>query len=132
MIEHDVREFLRARGAPDTVVAAGFDGLLEQWARTVQHVERGYPFTLDDYLNDLDARQLLDETLSAIPGVLTVARAKRLAELDARMRAATKRRDTCLWGDAIAESSDWNPDIEWWYWAEPVKPGEDLASDLAP
>lgn len=130
MSDELVREFLRQHGASDIVVAAGVDGLIEAWSRTVQHVERGYPFSLDDYLNDLDARQLLHEVLGAVPGAGTRTRAHRLGELDARLRNVTRKREDCLWGDAIADREAWSPDVEWWYWAVPKEPGEDLAADL--
>jgi hypothetical protein len=64
MTEDDsVREFLSDRGCPDEVVTAGLDGLVSEWERAVVQVESGYPLGLDDYLNDLDGRQLLEDAL---------------------------------------------------------------------
>ena len=130
MYDDDVREFLRSRGTPDNVVMGGIDGMLEQWGRVVEQVEEGYLYTLDDYLNDLDGRQMIHEVLGAVPSAATRSRGQRLDEFDRRMRAATKLRDACLWGPAIAKRSGWSRDVEWWYWAEPRDPGEDLAGDL--
>ena len=58
-----VHVFLLSRGCPDDVVEMGLEGLLLEWERAVAQVESGYPLGLDDYLNDLDGRQLLEESL---------------------------------------------------------------------
>ena len=60
------------------------------WEQTAAAIEAGYSLTLDDYLNDLDARQILKVVLSAMPdpdGPLL----DRLRAADARVRAATPR-----------------------------------------
>lgn len=132
MHDDEVRDFLRRRGTPENVVTGGLDGLLDQWGRVVEQVENGYPFTLDDYLNDLDGRQLIHEVMGSVGGAATRARGQRLEELDRRMRAVTTVRDACLWGAGIAKRSGWSPNVEWWYWAEPSDPGEDLSNDLGP
>ena len=56
-----VRRFLRARGSPAHVVEEGLEGLVRGWEETVERVAAGYPLdTIEDYLNDLDGRQLLE------------------------------------------------------------------------
>ena len=130
MTRESVRDFLRRRGSAPHVVEGGLAGLLKGWARTAASVERGYPLTLDDYLNDLDGRQILAETLAALPGAMTPAQRERLARADARLRAAT-RPGPCLWGDANAQAQGWTPRAHWWYFRHPAKPGEELAADLA-
>lgn len=130
MSDDEIRDFLRRRGSPENVVTGGLDGLLDQWGRVVEQVEDGYPFTLDDYLNDLDGRQLIHEVMGSVSGAATRARGQRLEELDRRMRAGSTPRRVCLWGDKLAKRSGWSRDVEWWYWAEPNDAGEDLANDL--
>ena len=108
-----VREFLRARGCPDDVVSGGLEGLVADWERVAQAVEQGDPLdTLDDYLNDMDAR------------------AARLGAADARIRAALIPSGRCLWGEAIAASRGWKPAREWWYFMRPARPGPGLRADL--
>jgi hypothetical protein len=58
-----VREYLRRSGAPYSVVARGLRGLVENWERVVTQVVEGYNLSLDDYLNDMDTRQLLSNAL---------------------------------------------------------------------
>lgn len=125
-----VRAFLSARGCGEHVIAGGLDGLLEAWERTAEQLEHGYPLTLDDYLNDLDGRQLIEHVVEAVPEALTPAARKRLAAADRRVRGSTRERKRCLWGEALAQSEGWEAEREWWYWAEPKSPGPDLKADL--
>lgn len=125
-----VRQVLRERGCPDDVVEAGLDGLVADWERAVKRVETGYALGLDDYLNDLDGRQLAEDVLPlAAPGDREAARV-RLKAADQRMKAAARTTDECLWGDAVAEAEGWTPERNWWYFSLPRKPGPLLAEDL--
>ena len=129
MTRESVRDFLRRRGSAPHVVEGGLAGLLKGWERTAASVERGYPLTLDDYLNDLDGRQIIAETLAALPDAMTTPQRERLAKADARLRAAT-RPGPCLWGDANAQAHHWTSRTHWWYFRHPAKPGDELAADL--
>lgn len=131
-VNHDetVREFLRRRGCPDEVVARGLLGLVEQWEKTAEAVETGYSLGLDDYLNDMDSRQLIEEALEFASEIETLQVKARLAAADKRMRAALKPRPSCLWGEGIGRYHDWSPDRNWWYFSVPRAPGPDLAAEL--
>ncbi len=89
-------------------------GRLARWARTVGEIERGYRFTFDDYLNDLDLRRSLDEQS------LTGEQSARLHHLDARFRRATHETGHCLWGEENAMTEGWSSETEWYYWRLPI------------
>ena len=125
-----VRAWLAARGCGEHVVAGGLEGLVDTWGRVVGEVARGYPLTLDDYLNDLDARDLLDRAIALASDVQRDGLAERLAAIDQRFRALTKP-SACLWGEEVAADEAWTAEREWWYFAKPKHPGPDLAEDLA-
>ncbi len=128
MTDDPIRRFLRARGVADHVVAGGIEGLVTAWEQTATAIGAGYCLTLDDYLNDLDARQILEVVLSAMPepdGPLL----DRLRAADARVRAATVPVGQCVWGDG--GSRGWTERRNWWYFVIPRHPGGDLADDLA-
>lgn len=90
---------------------------LEQWARTVADVERGYPLTLDDYLNDLDVRHALRHVDASSP------EADLLVALDDRFRAATYPSGECVWGEENAAAEAWDRERHWYYWRLPRHPG---------
>ena len=124
-----VARWLRDRGCSDQVVAGGLEGLLARWEAFVDSVD-GYPFALDDYLNDLDARDLLGGALVVAPVAEAEAARERLAVADARMRAQVVPAGGCLWGEAVAEDEGWTPVTHWWYFTRPRRPGDQLAEDL--
>ncbi len=87
--------------------------LIERWERIAAN-----PVALgsDDWLNDLDVRQLLHDLERR-------ARAPyrdRLRAADARFRAATLPVRACLWGEANAERHGWTRRRNWWYYRIPA------------
>jgi len=126
-----VREFLRARGCPDRVVVEGLHGLVTEWERVAESVHQGYPLdTLDDYLNDMDLRQLIAEALAAVPTPPLGALTARLTAADTRMRSGLVPAGRCLWGEAIAMRRGWSAPHEWWYFMRPAQPGPGLRAEL--
>ena len=125
-----VRSFLEGRGCPDSVVRRGLRGLVEAWERTVREVRIGYPLGLDDYLNDMDARQLIEDVFRTIPAARTPTLAGRVREADALLRKLLQPAKTCLWGTEAAEGRGWTPEKEWWYFQRPKKAGPELMAEL--
>ena len=126
----DVKRFLRTRGCPDDVVEGGIEGLVESWERTAEQVQRGYPLGLDDYLNDIDARQLIEDLVAAIPAAATELLLERIEAADMTMQDSVNPVDECLWGDAIAEREGWTPGDNWWYFGFPRNPGAQMREEL--
>jgi hypothetical protein len=125
-----VREYLREKGCAQHVIRGGLEGLIGAWEKTVESVERGYELSLDDYLNDLDGRQLIEETL-AIDGVENAQNhLERVRPVDERMRNRVRLTGTCLWGNAAATRHGWSADKNWWYFSVPKTAGPELLIDL--
>ena len=123
-----VRAFLRDRGAAEEVVAEGVDGMVARWEQAVREAEHErYPFGIEDWLNELDGRQLIHELAAAVPGALGPGATARLQEADARLHAVTELSSDCLWGDALADRMGWCVSTEWWYWRVPRAVDEDFA-----
>ncbi|HMV46516.1 MAG TPA: hypothetical protein PLD20_28455 [Blastocatellia bacterium] len=130
MSEDAVRDFLRDKGCGPHVVAKGLVGLVESWENVVQAVDEGYALGLDDYLNDLDARQLLAEALTvAAPGEAAKFE-ERIQQADDQMKSLTTRAGVCLWGDEVAEEEGWTPKKNWWYYARPIVANADLLAEI--
>ena len=128
--EDPVREFLEARGAPEHIVEGGLDGLLEQWENAVDDVEETYPLGLDDYLDDMDGRELIEGAMEVATPETGRANLKRLQKADARMKELLVPAGRCLWGSDMAEQHDWTPQKNWWYFMAPRDPGPELKEDL--
>ncbi len=115
----NLEQFLREEGAPDAVVHGGLEVLLTGWERTVGSIEAGYSGDYEDFLGDLDGRQLLAQALERVTREQAAACAARLAELDQRVREATLPVARCLWGNIVADEEGWSPEDNWWYYIRP-------------
>lgn len=130
-MSEEVRAFLRERGCPFPVAERGLTGLVEAWEKIVQSVEAVYSLTLDDYLNDLDARQLLEEALQVAPLFEQQKFEERIRHADDQLKGLTTRANVCLWGDELAEEEGWTPKKNWWYYACPVDADDELLAEIA-
>lgn len=128
--EDPVREFLEARGCPEHIVEGGLDGLLEQWENAVDDVEETYPLGLDDYLDDMDGRELIEGAMEVAAPEVRRAVHKRLHKADERIKELLVPAGRCLWGSDMAEQHDWTPQKNWWYFMQPADPGPELKEDL--
>lgn len=129
MTDDPITTFLRARGVAEHLVAGGVDGLVAEWERIAATIAHGYELTLDDYLNDMDVREILGDVLASMPepdGPLI----DRLRDADELVRRATVVGTPCLWGEQNRVRHGWTARENWWYFAVPTAPGEDLAADL--
>jgi len=125
-----VRAFLERRGCPAHVVKGGLDGLLHHWESVVEDVEEVYPLGLDDYLDDMDARQLIEEALPLAAPAERQRLEPRLREADERMRGLLVDAGRCLWSEARARECGWTAEANWWYFSCPALPGPDLKEEL--
>ncbi|MDX2042627.1 MAG: hypothetical protein SF097_15505 [Acidobacteriota bacterium] len=130
-MSNEVRDFLVEKGCPLNVAERGLIGLIESWEKVVQSVENGYSLTLDDYLNDLDARQLLEEALDVATMAERINLETRIMHADDLMKGLTRRASVCLWGDELAEEESWNSKKNWWYYACPVDADAELLAEIA-
>ena len=129
--QDSVRAFLQERGCPQTVVRRGLRGLVERWEQTVQEIRAGYRLGIDDYLNDMDGRQLIEEILRTVPAAGTPSLIRRVRDADAMLRPLLQPAPRCLWGMEAAAQHGWTPDRQWWYFQQPKSPGDELTDDLS-
>ena len=113
MTPHDpVRDLLRRRGAPDHLVEGGLPGLVEEWGKTARSVADGYPLGLDDYLNDMDLRQLLNDALESANDIARMRELDRLTNADDLLRAHTVPVPGASSGSSTSRSNDtWRPAV---------------------
>lgn len=125
-----VKGYLEGRGCDFETVEGGLPGLVADWEGVVEDIsEEGYGFGLDDLLNDMDARDMLEGALQAAGIEAGPARAAtQLA--DEQFKALSVPTDRCLWGESIAGQNDWSPKKQWWYFRVPAARNEDLDEDL--
>ena len=104
--------------------------MVDDWDRLAASAER-YDLTLDDWINDLDLRDIIAGALAvASPGEQQWVRAT-LAHADERFRAATVECAPPLAGAGTGELVQ-PPDAQgaWWYRRAPAHPGATMRDDL--
>ena len=123
--------FCRERGLRPELADGGAGGLVEQWRRTVSEIATGYRGDLDEYLNDMDARQILAdfrayEMNNGVHGFRPCE-----FDVDQAVRPQLVQARGCLWGEDNAVKHGWTPAGNWWYFTHPRHVGERLRNDLA-
>ena len=125
-----VRDFLGKKGCPEPVLDGGLPGLVENWEQVVEEVRKGYALTLDDYLNDLDGRQMIEEALQIAPEAEREKMRERVGRADKKMRGLIEPAGKCLWGSEVAEAEGWTPEKNWWYFSRPLKGDADFLAEI--
>lgn len=125
-----IREFLRERGCGEHITSGGFVGLIEAWEQIVASIAAGYNLGLDDYLNDMDLRQLIAEALPLATPAQQQRYSARIEEADRTLKSHLLPAPACLWGEEVAEAEGWTREQNWWYFQYPENAGEDLRAEL--
>lgn len=129
MTTDPIRDYLRSHGGSH-LVDGGLPGLLGRWARTAFKVEANGTWYWEEWVNDLDTRQLLSDLVEAVPEAHRVQ-----VELDAAdetFRTFAISTSECAWYDDIAEQEGWTPARNWWYWTKPPTPYRRAPGDPEP
>ncbi len=128
MPSDEVRRYLKSRGVATDLIDGGVESAVDRWD-AIARSAKNYDFTLDDWLNDMDLRDIIEGALAHASKPEQSAVALRLANADERLRNATALTGS-IWGDALADAASWDPEKTWWYFRRPLNPGETMQADL--
>lgn len=107
-----VRRYLLERGVRADLVGGGLTGLVERWTKIVDEISRGYQLTLDDYLNDMDLRDIIAGALAVADQSERDAIHQALETADRTLRSVTM--PSSILRSAANPPNPENPD-RWWY-----------------
>lgn len=117
-----MRAYCRRRGYGKHVVEGGINYLMRSWERTAANLAAGRrPPTFDEYLNDMDTRQILFEVIPLATDEEWENIQKTLDQADAIVLANTEPSERCIWGEGKAQRDGLKSDTHWWYFRTPVK-----------
>ena len=100
--------------------------MVARWADIANRAAT-YDLTLDDWLNDLDLRDMIGRRIAEAPAADDDLRS-RLNAADRVFRESTRDAKRSLWGpNAGAEHHSTR---QWWYFRYPSSPGSSMRRDL--
>ena len=105
--------------------------LIDQWAAFVADLAQGYTFDLDNWLNDVDIRQLIREAEPMFGPHELAEYALKLQDADRAFRRATRDIGKCVWGKKAARREKWTAEKNWWYFRSPLRSNGELEEELA-
>ena len=115
-------------GPPDI---ADLRELVAQWAQfTTDLAANGYTFDLDNWLNDVDVRELVLEALPMFGREELGELGSALEQADRAFMAATRSHKKCVWGSTTARRERWTPEKNWWYFRTPRRSNASLEDEL--
>ena len=116
-------------GPPDV---ADFRELIDQWSSFAGDLQRkGYDFDLDNWLNDVDVRELIEEGLPMFSREEMGDHALKLDAADQAFMESTRDFKKCVWGHGTARKEKWTADKNWWYFRTPNRSNAQLEDELA-
>lgn len=92
-----------------------------RWAKIVEALEQGWRFDLDDWLNDMDLRQLIHEGWPLYDQDEKGAVEEAIRRADSHFLLHTVEAGKCLWGRKTAKREKWSAKTNWWYFRMPRK-----------
>jgi hypothetical protein len=106
--------------------------LIEQWSEFAGDLHRnGYGFDLDNWLNDVDVRELILEALPMFGREELGELAPKLEAADQTFLDGTREFKHCVWGSRTARKEKWTAQKNWWYFRTPTRSNTDLEDGLA-
>lgn len=116
-----IRLHLIRREVGQHVIEGGLDYLVARWSRRASDLaSRTEAWTWEEWLNDLDTREILQDLLDHVP-TSRVALPK-IEDADARFLGAATETAECQWGAENATRHGWTREKNWWYWRKPLTP----------
>ncbi len=117
---------------PSPPDVADLRDLIDQWAGFATDLARkNYTFDLDNWLNDVDVRELILEALPMFDAEDLGEHALKLDNADKTFMEATRPHKRCVWGSGTARKEKWTAEKNWWYFRTPLRSNAQLEDELA-
>ena len=103
------------------------ESLIDGFAHAILESKSGYPYGLDDYTNELTAREIMQEIIDEAPEDAFPCLQRQLDELDQEFRKATVKLAEPVFA---ADEATRDPQKFFYYWRVPRNPGREMLEDL--
>lgn len=102
------------RGNSELVQRAGLNYLMPCWTRNVAAVDD--EDNMDEWLNDLDGRKIIDEILDLLTEQERTIVRRKLEPIDQLFVTKTFETNECVWGEANERSNGYDRIKHWYYY----------------
>ena len=103
------------------------ESLIDQFAHAIEEAKSVYAYGLDDYTNDLTAREIMQEIIDEAPDGAFPCLQGQLDRLDEQFREATVKLTEPVFA---ADEATADPEKFFYYWRVPRNPGREMLEDL--
>jgi hypothetical protein len=115
--EEKVKEFLKKRRVAEHVIKGGIKYLFDCWKKFVEDCEKNSYMEIEEYLNDLDGRDILQDVIEEFEKEdimkWVVIEVKKY---DERFRKLLFNTDVCAWGKPNEHKYISTKKTRFWYW----------------
>jgi hypothetical protein len=109
-----VRTYFKQQGYAQHVIEGGIKRLLRDWERMCEPINEN----LDEYINSLDGRRILQEALALVSEAEHAQIADRIASADRKFLEWTEPADPILGPQGLGREG-YERNANWWYWRVP-------------
>lgn len=111
------------------VVNGGILRLINNWINTVRECKKGYDLTIEDYINDLDGRYIIEEVMNSLTDSNLKKKIKlAINQADIDFKQILIETNKCVLGSAVA--NQFPKEKYWWYWGIINNARGELLKDL--
>ena len=116
-----IRDYCLHRGYSRPVVDGGANYLIKKWTTLAQSLANGKLFIVDEFLNEVDGRGILNELFDLMSDSEHEAIYPSIEQADALFLQHTIDAPECLWGALNEDKYGYARAINWWYYREPIQ-----------
>ena len=99
----------------DLVRQDGLNYLIPKWKRFTDDYADNEDL-IYEWLNEMDARKLIDEILVLLPNTESAKITEVLKEIDAKFIEKTFEINECVWNDKVEKENKYNRQKNWYYY----------------
>ena len=118
-----IQEYCKQRKFASFVIENGLDYLIPRWEKIVLSIKTGYTLMRDEYLNDMDARRIIDEVWSLASDEQIEQYQDRLQAADKEYFDSTVPAEGHIWGIRNEMKQGHSKEHHWWYYRVPIDKG---------
>jgi hypothetical protein len=122
-----VRTYFKQQGYAEHVIEGGVERLLKDWEDVCAPINEN----LDEYINSLDGRRILQEALDLMSDAERAQLADRIASADRKFLEWTEPAESVIGPEGLGRDG-YDRNVDWWYWRVPKVRDDSWSEQMHP